>query len=1410
MKIIQKTSEKLENKVQFNAIYVFIFCVLSILSISFNMSYAIETNYLSKFGLKVITSNENELVVSYKPKLIEVLQEHKEGQYSQNISTENKITFLSPIISGAVSLSNTHSAPNNIGIKADITLPAVDGCKITNIQVGRINQIDGYLIPFETGYYKSTIDIINEKNVNLESHYSQFETPNWANIKYNGVARNRYVGNLELVAARYNSETNKIEIPSEIIVRIEFTKPVNFNYSNNKVNNQNVNELLNNFTTLNENVASKFISYRVFDSKLEKSIYDFANNYNSSSNNKNNKTQNDEKLSSGNWFKIEIPQTGFYRITLQQLQELGFNPNVDNINSVKVFGNGGKNLDENQNAALLNNLNEQELIEEKNGNNLSSFVFFAEGTIGFRVETNHKFDIRNNQSNIRHYINPFAKTSSYLLTWGGKSGKRASNFAENGTPINFPKTYTHRIVTNEETTMVFPEGSGRLFFGRSNLNEPFRNLLHNLDRDGSIMYRCQVANKDVSTSFFTFSENGNVLTSNRAVNGQGNNDYNHAHYFEFEFSGAARNVANDNRSALKIDMSNNNKTALGFFDYLEIHYPRSLVAIDNEIEIFTDNNINGLTQYNISGFANTTKYAVDVTDIKSPIVLKNLANDGDKFIFNTELNSSYRRYYISTKTSSPKISKINFANLREDYANSDVILITHKDFIGSALELKKYRESVSDLKVTIFDVEDIMNEFGSGMLDPTAIRDFIAFAYANWEIKPSYVIMWGKGHFDYRNITTKTPSFVPVFEIDAPFDFTRGQAPVIDEINSSCFDDYFVRIVGNDKLIDLAIGRVPIDEPKVGFDFVNKIKHYENNSANDNWRTSTTMLGDDGPTTKGNDGNTHIRDIEELINGFVNPDFYNNKVYLPDFPTVFLSNTARARRKPAVTPFLLNKLNNDGSLIFNFVGHGNPKLMTHEQVLERERDIPLMTNYDKLFFLTAATCDYAKFDNPSFRDGTSEMLFSTKGGAIGALAASRVVYSSANAELNERFYRILYSKNSDGSYKTIGEIGYLLKQEMFDTNSEKYFIFGDPTMKLLMPKYNVKVTHLNDENIEDNKNQNVKALTSYKFRGNIYQNDGKTVANDFNGSVTLTIYDTDNNVTIRDEASTYFYKRYGGLLSRTKAEVSNGSFEIEFVLPKDVNFEDDFIRINFFAANNKNEHALGGFNSIKVDGVDTSIIDDKTGPEITAYMNNKNFINGGLVGTDAILYVDLFDPIGINSTGNGIGRKIEAWIDNSPNSIDLTSNYKTDEFNYRNGFTNTLLKGLTPGIHHAKIRAWDLFNNYSYAEINFEVKPEIDGLIIKNTINYPNPFNESTRVSFTHNASLPADVIINIYDVLGEKLKTIVSNQSFNPNFEFIWDATDNNGKLVPNGHYYYTITIKNSNIGEITGAGSMMIYMKE
>ncbi|NOY87949.1 MAG: S8 family serine peptidase [FCB group bacterium] len=71
--------------------------------------------------------------------------------------------------------------------------------------------------------------------------------------------------------------------------------------------------------------------------------------------------------------------------------------------------------------------------------------------------------------------------------------------------------------------------------------------------------------------------------------------------------------------------------------------------------------------------------------------------------------------------------------------------------------------------------------------------------------------------------------------------------------------------------------------------------------------------------------------------------------------------------------------------------------------------------------------------------------------------------------------------------------------------------------------------------------------------------------------------------------------------------------------------------------------------------------------------------------------------------------------------------------------------------------------------------------------NYPNPFNPTTTISF----SLPqaSDVELSVYNLLGQRVKTIYSGKLPSGIHHFDWDATNENGSQVATGVYFYRLS---------------------
>jgi len=105
--------------------------------------------------------------------------------------------------------------------------------------------------------------------------------------------------------------------------------------------------------------------------------------------------------------------------------------------------------------------------------------------------------------------------------------------------------------------------------------------------------------------------------------------------------------------------------------------------------------------------------------------------------------------------------------------------------------------------------------------------------------------------------------------------------------------------------------------------------------------------------------------------------------------------------------------------------------------------------------------------------------------------------------------------------------------------------------------------------------------------------------------------------------------------------------------------------------------------------------------------------------------------------------------------------------------TNQLVAG-TYGRSMYKIDL-DLVSDIRKDEINLE------NFVLEQ--NYPNPFNPSTKIKYTVHQS--SNVTMNVFDILGNKIETLVYEQKPMGTYEIIWYAEN-----LPSGIYFYKLQV--------------------
>ena len=83
--------------------------------------------------------------------------------------------------------------------------------------------------------------------------------------------------------------------------------------------------------------------------------------------------------------------------------------------------------------------------------------------------------------------------------------------------------------------------------------------------------------------------------------------------------------------------------------------------------------------------------------------------------------------------------------------------------------------------------------------------------------------------------------------------------------------------------------------------------------------------------------------------------------------------------------------------------------------------------------------------------------------------------------------------------------------------------------------------------------------------------------------------------------------------------------------------------------------------------------------------------------------------------------------------------------------------------------------------------------------NYPNPFNPSTSIKFA--VPNKSHVNLEIYDILGRKVNTLVDSEFDAGYHTVIWDGRNSSGEQVSTGVYFYRL-----NAGDYSSSKKMTI----
>ncbi|HUU99550.1 MAG TPA: type IX secretion system sortase PorU [Bacteroidales bacterium] len=1107
-------------------------------------------------------------------------------------------------------------------------------------------------------------------------------------------------------------------------------------------------------------------------------------------------------LSSGKWFKIAVTGDGIYRIDFSRLRQLG----LDNPSNPMIYCNNYGQLSYNNNSPSPDDLLEL-AIWTSTGND----GIFNEGDyLLFYGKSTNKWSFNEESDEYEFRRHNYSDTAYYFITSGPAPGKKVINAEEPVTQADYYSSASDALFIHEfETENIIKSGREWYqpvsYIKSSEINPGFSNIITSEE----IKYTIRVLARASVKTIFRFYQGESILESLlvNEVNLSSN-------------TGTFAQIVKATGSALPANSSplyemrffNNGETgAKAWIDYVMLQ-GRKLNTFTGSTAQYTDSK--SFREGNVTEF--TIRSTVDgplVWDISDPFNIKNTryVKTGENIKFKC-VTDTLRTFMVFTpdKALIPLISSRVVPN-QDLHASeeTDMIIITHPLFKDYAHRLANLHRANSGLISLVVTPEQIYNEFSGGIPDIAAIRNFVRMKFLKQQDTGQslkYLLLFGDGSYENKTLPPKNPNFIPTYQSQNSNVF----------ISSFTSDDFY-GLLGDDEgedigTEDIGIGRLPVSDTIQAGIVLSKIAGYMDPSNRGEWKNVVCLIADD------EDGNTHMIDTEGLEAELKEsaPILNVDKIYLDAFRQ---STTASGQSYPDVTKAINDRISS-GCLIFNYVGHGNEIGLAHERVVKTE-DINSWRNKTRLPLFITATCEFSRFDDIEMNIVTGEMtnkssagekvLLNRNGGGIALMSTTRLAYSAPNYSLNRNIFDAAFDRDSAGNFPRLGDIIRLAKNRSGGgQNKRNFLLLGDPALRLAYPRHGQVVTDSINNIAVTGNIDTLKALSLVTIKGHVEDTQGNLMT-DFNGVIAPVIFD--KAVKIRtlanDGGPTMEFELRRNILFNGRTTGFGGRFKYTLMVPRDIDYNYGNGKISYYAFDETRE-MNGSFTNIVIGGFNKTTLSDTSGPDIRLYLNDTLFRSGGITDPYPKLLAIIEDEGGINIAGTGIGHDLTGYLDNDRNNSFVLNNFfENDLNNYKRGRVIYDLPMLNKGSHSLTLKAWDNFNNSTEKSIVFLVETE-EGFILKDLINYPNPFKQDTRISAGHNRPDNIfEVVINIFNTAGKLIKIIkttvpATGYQIPP---VLWDGNDNGGKRAGKGIYPYIVTVK-TETGETARVSGLMIIL--
>ncbi|MEP1087216.1 type IX secretion system sortase PorU [Algoriphagus sp.] len=1057
------------------------------------------------------------------------------------------------------------------------------------------------------------------------------------------------------------------------------------------------------------------------------------------------------------FFKFKISEEGVYKLSASQAQKLG----AASLSQIAVFGYPG----------MLPQLLQRENLELQEIPSLEK-----DGNLYFYLASPDSYEYTDDK--IHFYPNQFSDSISFLIGFS-QNPKRIQTL--NGEPGEEKPAilYQWNWLKEAENNIL---NSGRAWYSRAVAPGITRGYAFPLTTSTTAEWKIagKIMARASSSSKISWSADDLIVTetlfegipaSTYSVKGE-----------EKELN--ERFIPAGNKiDRLRISFQASNQNDAGYFEYLGIGVPHASDELDKGIYTLDERSSISLGQK--AGLS-----IWEVSDFYGPKAIN----------FSPEATFSVQKLVVFNENDTEEITQLQAANLslRSQSSWPDLLIIAPKSFSKSAEKLSLHKIGIG-IYTEVAYLEDIYEGFGYGNRDLSAIRNYIAWHF-HQGAKLKNVLILGKGTFDYQGKLGGRPNLVPIYT-------SRNSLNPLTTFSS---DDYFSLLEfgqgyweesrAGDELMQIGVGRLPVINTQEARIVIDKIIDYENDPKPGDWKKTVTLFADDG------DNNIHLRD-SEAHSGFLarnHPQYKQQKFYLDRFEQEKTGDIQSSPQAKSALEEILQR----GTLLLNYIGHGNATTLTAEEVFLTS-DIPNWAKQEQLALWMTATCEFGRHDSPFIRSAAEELLIIPDKGAIGLLTTGRPVFSSVNFSLNEAFISEVF-RMENGLSQDLGNIFKNTKNQSLNGSLNRNFsLLADPSMKLATTEFNIVFTSFTDPE-NQNSIDTLTALQEVSFEAEVQNSATGGVASSFTGTYRIELYDKPaTSQTLGDESAAVKFQEESSLLFKGTGSITSGIIRGKMIVPKNINLEVDEGSVRILGEHKERNWEAYGLAKPLIGGVSENSPEDLDGPVITALFGGKGSAPY-IFPTSSILMEAAFnDSSGINISGLLPAENLTVQINQDP-PLRLNNYFEAENGTFTSGKVNFRLTGLNEGRNLVTIRAWDNLGNSSKLEQEIIVEGS-DKFQILSYKTYPNPTQVESHFELEHNRpGENINLVLAVYQTDGKILfsesKRLVKADAHLEDLS--WLFLQSQTKYPAKGTYIYKITLQ-SELDNSTDSVSGLIVIQ-